>query len=1178
MNRQSSSSWRRAICAALVFVFACGVIIPLDIAQAQVVPMLPLPGTMVTQSPGYMPALIKGITIDPQNPLAFDFIIDTGDSGLNINSQQFRDESLRLVKYFMAAMTVPADEMWVNLSPYEQDRMIPQSFGKTEMGLDLLAQDYVLKQLTASLVYPEEGLGKKFWGRIYEQAHKKFGTTDIPLNNFHKVWIVPKEAMVYEQDNQVFVIRNTLKVMMEEDYLALRENAVAPSRVMDPVKGRQASEMTQLQTQIMKEVVLPEIEKEVNEGQHFARLRQIFQSMILATWYKTNLKESLLGQVYADKKKLKGVDTSDPAFKDEIYQQYVKAFEQGVYNYIKEDYDPQKQKMIPRQYFSGGTSFESVRDLLATYSKEETLNPVARNAIETALETFGDIARVRANFLEYLKGGQASALRQDDLGEVQKFFDLVLGIHVLIDKNGNIREGVREEQVLKLLTEIAALAKTENVREVVGQDGLRKILAELQGAAEIQGHEKRRDSLDNDGAMLSSTDVELPLYTKIEDPGSKHVSNNEKEELWEKYAWIFAQGLADWIHAQAKIGSGDEKAGARSVLIAYGEKDSWQTGVARAAAQVLAGNGISVRLFVPRNNLRKQMPELEAIAQASSVKVAAVINFTKGLLAASEEQGIVRLFPEDGQDAGIELSKLKATIRVNQITTARVADFEQARQAGVIKDLKWGVPSWDAESYPMVVSPGIKKGLQGIVDATNTEGTREHLLRAIDAWLKDDENSGGHLHSFSGNAEFIRNDLRGMGTGTILVVEIPTGELKEMAVEDVLAEMNDSYYGYAALYKLKGEPGPQPIKDDDGRQIQTEYNLERLKGDWGSAVLVHNPVTLSRNDEDKWVFQADAESDFFQRANSLSLSELEKDLSLANGYWTTRWYPEDTGKELEKITGSIYFYRADQDDHIRIITVEEATAAVTEIMEAGGSPVLYYNYETGTAVLTDHAVKKFLTGWVLENVLRELSKMDEDEIPGDLVGHLKDRGLARVGSGLEAIVHILNRSDGQIFVPDAQASVNQNGRQWKAVSVEETRVAMVQMQNPVLLVDQYSAVLVDDQKELSATDKAALSSGTKDRNDVGGIDLNPQMMNLKIKRDGRGVPLPMSDQSIEALQQIEGFLPVIINVTPVQNLPMLLGLDDTDDDGTDQGGQNRLSRLDVLDRTQRHRDTRTQKS
>ena len=61
------------------------------------------------------------------------------------------------------------------------------------MGRDLLAEDYILKQITASLIYPEDNLGKKFWDKIYTQAHKQFGTTNIPVNTFNKVWIVPDE-------------------------------------------------------------------------------------------------------------------------------------------------------------------------------------------------------------------------------------------------------------------------------------------------------------------------------------------------------------------------------------------------------------------------------------------------------------------------------------------------------------------------------------------------------------------------------------------------------------------------------------------------------------------------------------------------------------------------------------------------------------------------------------------------------------------------------------------------------------------------------------------------------------------------------------------------------------------------------------------------------------------------
>jgi len=61
---------------------------------------------------------------------------------------------------------------------------------------------------------------------------------------------------------------------------------------------------------------------------------------------------------------------------------------------------------------------------------------------------------------------------------------------------------------------------------------------------------------------------------------------------------------------------------------------------------------------------------------------------------------------------------------------------------------------------------------------------------------------------------------------------------------------------------------------------------------------------------------------------------------------------------------------------------------------------------------------------------------------------------------------------------------------------------------------------------------------------LGGINLNPDLMDLNIRRDGRGVPLPVEFQPMEAIN-IDGFIPIIINITPV-NLPMLLGLVDED--------------------------------
>ncbi len=92
----------------------------------------------------------------------------------------------------------------------------------------------------------------------------------------------------------------------------------------------------------------------MNEGKNFVTLRQVYQSMILAAWYKKTLKDSILNKVYSSQKKINGVNTDDPQIKEKIYQQYLDAFKKGVYNYIKEDYDSQTEQIVPHKYFSGG--------------------------------------------------------------------------------------------------------------------------------------------------------------------------------------------------------------------------------------------------------------------------------------------------------------------------------------------------------------------------------------------------------------------------------------------------------------------------------------------------------------------------------------------------------------------------------------------------------------------------------------------------------------------------------------------------------------------------------------------------------------------------------------------------------------------------------------------------------
>ena len=66
----------------LVLILSFSLILSPSASYAQAINLLnlPVPGAMVPLSPAFVPVLLKGMTIHPENPLQFDFIVDSGNT------------------------------------------------------------------------------------------------------------------------------------------------------------------------------------------------------------------------------------------------------------------------------------------------------------------------------------------------------------------------------------------------------------------------------------------------------------------------------------------------------------------------------------------------------------------------------------------------------------------------------------------------------------------------------------------------------------------------------------------------------------------------------------------------------------------------------------------------------------------------------------------------------------------------------------------------------------------------------------------------------------------------------------------------------------------------------------------------------------------------------------------
>lgn len=323
---------------------------PLVYAQSPLA--LPPVGSMVALSPAFTPTILRGLEIDPADPFKFQFIVDRGDNPLT--EAELKTESEKVIRYFLAGLAVPEGKLWVNLSPYEGDRVVDEVFGQTEMGRDLLAQDYILKQITASLFSPDGQFGKDFWNKVYKKAFEKFHTTNIPINTFNKVWVIPDKATVYANGNRAMIVESELNVLLEQDYLSIEKNLLNDKFGTQKQEANSTKEISAMSSEIVREAVLPQLRNEVNTGKNFAQLRQVYHSLILANWFKENLKQAILNKVYSDKNKVGAISIEDKEAAKKIYDRYLVAFKKGVYDFMKVEYDPYMKKSVPRKYFSGG--------------------------------------------------------------------------------------------------------------------------------------------------------------------------------------------------------------------------------------------------------------------------------------------------------------------------------------------------------------------------------------------------------------------------------------------------------------------------------------------------------------------------------------------------------------------------------------------------------------------------------------------------------------------------------------------------------------------------------------------------------------------------------------------------------------------------------------------------------
>lgn len=316
--------------------------------HAQVGSTLPPPGLRIHASGALVAPALRAWRMRPDDALALDLILDSGDE--RIGQEHAVELSERLGQHFFTCLTLPRDCLWVNLSPVEGDRTMADPLMGTPLGFDLLSQDYILKQVVSTLVYPESEPGRSYFSELHRQLENSLNQESV--NTIAKVWAVPGAAEIRGNAGVAALESSRLAVLTAHDYDVASnggaQDAVQPGSARDVGLSREH----EITLATFKRLVLPHVEKDLNEGANFVVLRQAYSAMLLALWYRETLRRSLpagtngilgAGQV-------RSAELRDAT--GQIYRRYLESYRMGVFNYIREDLTA--EGVLPRKYFSGG--------------------------------------------------------------------------------------------------------------------------------------------------------------------------------------------------------------------------------------------------------------------------------------------------------------------------------------------------------------------------------------------------------------------------------------------------------------------------------------------------------------------------------------------------------------------------------------------------------------------------------------------------------------------------------------------------------------------------------------------------------------------------------------------------------------------------------------------------------
>ena len=343
----------------------------------------------------------------------FDFLFKAQKAeGANRRTNPMNSTSLGIIA-FMTGLALPDEVFWVNLNPTEPDRIIDPRLEQTEVGRILLEADLQLKKDDSRYSNPcvngpstanitaEDDLIKKKSDALIEHCMNKYpgeikSIHNIEFKTVMRNWITPDEIYAYTNGTQIYIINASLTVNTQTSNLSsfqvYNQDMGSISKECLEELNRSTEELNQYSKELYERMLNKYYISNVNNGEKYERLREVYVALALAQWYKSRVPPEI--DIFKDNKEsLRTAVTtySQPWSSREIWNEYAYLFNNIKDNlYININDKCWKNSTTgSRLYFSsGGVEFSYIK--IHQIQMPSTVNNEVNRAIANGFTNDGN--------------------------------------------------------------------------------------------------------------------------------------------------------------------------------------------------------------------------------------------------------------------------------------------------------------------------------------------------------------------------------------------------------------------------------------------------------------------------------------------------------------------------------------------------------------------------------------------------------------------------------------------------------------------------------------------------------------------------------------------------------------------------------------------------------------------